>query len=58
VPIGERPPPVPTTDTGQDVQFRVLDRWLGVSMKAPDEIGASLSGVSNHFQFSRSIHCG
>jgi hypothetical protein len=27
VPIGERPPPVPTTDTGQDVQFRVLARW-------------------------------
>jgi hypothetical protein len=27
VPIGERPPPVPTTDTGQSVQFRVLARW-------------------------------
>jgi hypothetical protein len=27
VPIGERPPPVPSTDTGQSVQFRVLARW-------------------------------
>jgi hypothetical protein len=27
VPIGERPPPVPTTDTGQSIQFRVLARW-------------------------------
>jgi hypothetical protein len=27
VPIGERPPPVPSTDTGQAVQFRVLARW-------------------------------
>jgi hypothetical protein len=27
VPIGEAPPPVPSTDTGQDVQFRVLARW-------------------------------
>ena len=25
--IGERPPPVPSTDTGQSVQFRVLARW-------------------------------
>ena len=27
VPIGERPPPVPSTDTGQSIQFRVLARW-------------------------------
>jgi len=27
VPVGERPPPVPSTDTGQSVQFRVLARW-------------------------------
>ena len=27
VPIGERPPPVPSTDNGQSVQFRVLARW-------------------------------
>ncbi len=27
VPIGEPPPPVPSTDTGQSVQFRVLARW-------------------------------
>jgi hypothetical protein len=27
VPMGERPPPVPSTDTGQSVQFRVLARW-------------------------------
>jgi hypothetical protein len=27
VPIGEAPPPVPSTDTGQSVQFRVLARW-------------------------------
>jgi hypothetical protein len=27
VPIGERPPPPPSTDTGQSVQFRVLARW-------------------------------
>ena len=27
VPISERPPPVPSTDTGQSVQFRVLARW-------------------------------
>ncbi|HMC59577.1 MAG TPA: hypothetical protein VKJ01_10325 [Candidatus Solibacter sp.] len=27
VPIGERPPPAPSTDTGQSVQFRVLARW-------------------------------
>jgi hypothetical protein len=27
VPIGERPPPVPSTDTGQSVKFRVLARW-------------------------------
>jgi hypothetical protein len=27
VPIGERPPPVPSTDMGQSVQFRVLARW-------------------------------
>jgi hypothetical protein len=27
VPIGERPPPVPSTDTGQSVEFRVLARW-------------------------------
>jgi hypothetical protein len=27
VPIGERPPPVPSTDSGQSVQFRVLARW-------------------------------
>jgi hypothetical protein len=27
VPIGEKPPPVPSTDTGQSVQFRVLARW-------------------------------
>jgi hypothetical protein len=27
VPIGERPPPVPSTDTGQSVQFRALARW-------------------------------
>jgi hypothetical protein len=27
VPIGEAPPPVPSTDKGQDVQFRVLARW-------------------------------
>lgn len=27
VPFGERPPPVPTTDTGQSIQFRVLARW-------------------------------
>jgi hypothetical protein len=25
--MGERPPPVPSTDTGQSVQFRVLARW-------------------------------
>jgi hypothetical protein len=27
VPIGEAPPPPPSTDTGQSVQFRVLARW-------------------------------
>ena len=27
VPIGEPVPPVPTTDTGQNVRFRVLARW-------------------------------
>jgi len=27
VPIGERPPPAPTTDTGQNVRFSVLARW-------------------------------
>jgi hypothetical protein len=27
VPIGERPPPRPSTDTGQSIQFRVLARW-------------------------------
>jgi len=27
VPIGERPPPPPTTDTGQSIQFPVLARW-------------------------------
>ena len=27
VPIGEPPPPVPSTDMGQSVQFRVLARW-------------------------------
>jgi hypothetical protein len=27
VPIGERPPPVPSTDMGQSIQFRVLARW-------------------------------
>ena len=27
VPIGERPPPPPSTDTGQSIQFRVLARW-------------------------------
>jgi hypothetical protein len=27
VPFGERPPPVPSTDTGQSVRFRVLARW-------------------------------
>jgi hypothetical protein len=27
VPIGERPPPVPSTDTGQSVRFKVLARW-------------------------------
>ena len=27
VPIGERPPPVPSTDKGQSIQFRVLARW-------------------------------
>jgi hypothetical protein len=27
VPIGEPMPPVPSTDTGQSVQFRVLARW-------------------------------
>ena len=27
VPIGERPPPPPSTDTGHSVQFRVLARW-------------------------------
>jgi hypothetical protein len=27
VPIGPPPPPVPSTDTGQSVQFRVLARW-------------------------------
>ncbi len=27
VPFGEAPPPVPSTDKGQDVQFRVLARW-------------------------------
>ena len=27
VPIGEKPPPPPTTDTGRDVRFRVLARW-------------------------------
>jgi hypothetical protein len=27
VPIGERPPPVPSTDTGRGVQFGVLVRW-------------------------------
>ncbi len=27
VPFGERPPPVPTTDTGASVKFRVLARW-------------------------------
>jgi hypothetical protein len=27
VPIGERPPPRPSTDTGQSVQFPVLARW-------------------------------
>jgi hypothetical protein len=27
VPIGERPPPVPSADTGQAVQFPVLVRW-------------------------------
>jgi hypothetical protein len=27
VPIGERLPPAPSTDTGQSVQFRVLARW-------------------------------
>jgi hypothetical protein len=27
VPIGEPVPPVPSTDTGQSVQFRVLARW-------------------------------
>ena len=27
VPIGEPPPPVPSTETGQSVQFKVLARW-------------------------------
>ena len=27
VPIGEPPPPVPSTDNGQSIQFRVLARW-------------------------------
>jgi len=27
VPIGEKPPPPPTTDTGRDVKFGVLARW-------------------------------
>ena len=27
VPIGERPPPAPSTDTGQSVRFPVLARW-------------------------------
>ena len=27
VPIGEPPPPVPSTDTGQSVRFKVLARW-------------------------------
>jgi hypothetical protein len=27
VPMGERLPPVPSTDTGQSVQFKVLARW-------------------------------
>lgn len=27
VPIGEKPPPAPSTDTGQSVQFRALARW-------------------------------
>jgi hypothetical protein len=27
VPFGERPPPVPSTDTGRSIQFRVLARW-------------------------------
>jgi len=27
VPFGEKPPPVPTTDTGRDVKFGVLARW-------------------------------
>ena len=27
VPFGEKPPPVPTTDTGRDVKFNVLARW-------------------------------
>ena len=27
VPFGEKPPPVPTTDTGQSIQFPVLARW-------------------------------
>lgn len=27
VPMGEKPPPVPSTDMGQGIQFRVLARW-------------------------------
>ena len=27
VPFGEKPPPVPTTETGRDVKFGVLARW-------------------------------
>ena len=47
MPIGERPPPVPTTDTGQSIQFRALARWesaapvrLAGGPPLPDETAA------------------
>ena len=31
VPFGEKPPPPPTTDTGRDVKFGVLARWVSAA---------------------------